>query len=126
MLIIILSLLFFQSFASEMPVQSGESLHTIFQKIEKETGYKFLYRDALVADKTADFTMNDSWRESLSALLDNSGLAASIDDERQRVVIYEGTPSNASETEIGGYVIDSESGERLPFATVSWQADGKP
>src|SRR6056297_3287308 len=125
MLIIILSLLFFQSFASEMPVQSGESLHTIFQTIEKETGYKFLYRDALVADKTADFTMSDNWRESLSALLDNAGLAASIDDDRQRVVIYEGTPSNVSETVIGGYVIDSESGERLPFATVSWQSDRK-
>ena len=36
MLIIILSLLFLQSFASEMPVQSGESLHTIEETAAKK------------------------------------------------------------------------------------------
>lgn len=126
MLIIILSLLFCQSSVPMLPDQPNQSLHTIFQTIEQETGFKFLYRDALVSDKTADFTMSDTWQKSLTALLENSGLAASIDDNRKRVVIYEETSPGTSVAEISGFVIDEESGERLPFATVSWRPDGHP
>lgn len=126
MLIIIVFLLFLQSSDPMLAIQSNQSLHTIFQRIETETGYKFLYRDALVADKTAVFTMSDSWQESLTVLLENFDLAASIDDDRKRVVIYKVTSTGTSVADISGYVIDADSGERLPFATVSWRLDGNP
>jgi|AntRauTorcE11897_2_1112592.scaffolds.fasta_scaffold02802_4 hypothetical protein len=126
MLIILLSLFFIQSQPASVPVQSNESLHEIFQLIEKGTGYKFLYRDALIAGKDADFIMGDDWRESLISLLENVDLEASVDDERRRVVIYKKTEPSDTEMEISGYVIDNKSGERLPFATVSWKRGDNP
>lgn len=119
---ILLILLLIQPFKDSFQPKDPEPLHTIFQTIESETGYKFLYRDALVAGKKGEFSMNDSWQNSLSGLLQSYGLSASIDDERKRVVIYETQKSILPKRELSGYVIDSESGERLPFATVGLQA----
>lgn len=126
MLIIILSLFLIQSQPAADSVHYDKSLHKIFQTIEKETGYKFLYRDVLVAGKEAEFTMTDNWRESLNQLLDNSNLSASIDDERQQVVIFKKSDTGGTIKEINGYIIDSETGERLPFATVGWQLGAGP
>jgi len=106
--------------------QRDKSLHTIFQTIENETGYKFLYRDAIIAGKKADFTMSDNWQASLHQLLHRSGLAASIDDIRQRVVIYQGDASQVKSTRIEGTLIDNKTGERLPFATVWVKAGSRP
>src|SRR6056297_234559 len=106
--------------------QRDKSLHTIFQTIENETCYKFLYRDAIIAGKKADFTMSDNWQASLHQLLHRSGLAASIDDIRQRVVIYQGDASQVKSTRIEGTLIDNKTGERLPFATVWVKAGSRP
>lgn len=101
-----------------------ESLHNIFQSIEKETGYKFLYRDALIAGKKAEYIHSANWKESLKILLEETGLDASVDDERRRVVIFQLTESSQPIRNIQGFIIDNESGERLPFATISWKTEG--
>ena len=96
-----------------------ESLHDVFQKIEQTTEYKFLYRDALIAGKKTTIIINNDWKSSLQQMLKNMGLEASVDEERKRVMVFQQAESEVNSLELSGYVIDDESGERLPFATIA-------
>lgn len=117
-LILLLFMIQVPASAQITPSKPETSLHAIFQTIERDTGYKFLYRDAIIAGKDADFAMSNDWQDTLHQLLETSGLAASIDEERRRVVIYEANLPQTKTASIEGTVIDDGSGERLPFATV--------
>lgn len=100
-----------------------QSLKEIIRQLEERTGYRVLYRDALIAGKHAVFEINDDWQQEFSRLLLTLGLDAFIDDRRRQIVIYEpeGQPLENQETpgiKLEGYVIDDLTGERLPFANI--------
>jgi hypothetical protein len=120
---LILSLLLLLS-----PLRAGAetSLHTFLQKIEEETGYRMLYRDALVAGKQAGAEFDENWKETLLETLQKNGLEAVINNERRQIVIFQRKESTAQVRSVMGYVIDRNSGEQLPFATVRWQQEGAP
>jgi len=118
-LFILIAIILCQIASAQDTASNRESLHEIFQSIEHQTDFKFLYRDAIIAGKQIDFVIDSYWQSSLRHKLNSIGLEASVDEERKRVVVYQLSESAVDVQDLSGYVIDGESGERLPFATVS-------
>lgn len=107
-------------------VPEDPTLHAVLVKLEKESGYRFLYRDALVAGKTLGISYSDQWRNDLRDALSRWSLDARIDDERKQVIIYQAGPEPLQgNSELSGLIIDKENGEKLPFATVTLEAGEK-
>jgi hypothetical protein len=106
-------------------MNDNRTIREIILELESETGYRFLYRDALVAGIESDFQFNDSWVTDFIELLNRIDLDAKVDTTRKQVVIFRKTEQTVNQPVTGllkGYVIDDNSGERLPFATVIWKA----
>ena len=106
------------------PSASSDPLHRVLQQLEQQTGYRFLYKDALVADKESTLIYSDRWQETLLDELEKWKLTARIDSERRQVIIYE--DRNREELRalgVSGQVIDKLSGENLPFATLTMTTD---
>ncbi|HCI70857.1 MAG TPA: hypothetical protein DHV30_09775, partial [Balneola sp.] len=46
--------------------------------------------------------------------------------ERNQALLYKsGNNKSKQETVISGYVVDAETGDRLPYSTISWFQDGE-
>ncbi|MEX2657088.1 MAG: TonB-dependent receptor [Balneolales bacterium] len=112
-------------------------LYEVIQGIEAQTGYRVLYRDALVAGKTIRFSLNGrrtgGWEEDFIEQLQSIGLDAYFDAERKQLVLFRarlrpvGESQNRTDVRpltLEGYVMDDQTGERLPFATVTWEDTG--
>lgn len=117
--LLIISLIILPVHVTELQAEE-RSLHTVLQKVESETGFRMLYRDALVTGKTAEFSMNENWRVQLILILNREGLEAVIDEDRKQIVIFRSVAADIGNQKLTGYVIDRVTGEHLPFATVSW------
>ena len=105
---------------TEVPVLP---LRTVIQTIEQKTGFRFLYRDALVTGVAIRFAFNENWREWFESELLSAGITLVISEERKQIVLFQvrddgetGVPVRSRE--LVGYVIDGQTGERLPFAAV--------
>ncbi len=109
----------------DIPDSSGtpQPLREVIRYLESDTGYRFLYRDALVSGKQVRFEKGDDWKDAFSEVLRSAGLDVRLDDDRRQAVIFQADRASTAEAGKGsmllrGYVIDDRSGERLPFATV--------
>ncbi len=102
------------------------SILTVIDDIEEKTSYRFLYREALIADVKVSFNADEySLFNLFSAAISSAQLGLKIDEERNQALIYKSnTIQEASNVRISGYVIDDATGERLPFATLSWREFG--
>ena len=101
----------------------NESILTIIRDIEKKTSYRFLYREALIADITVSFNADEhSIFDFFSSVISKNKLELKVDHQRNQVLIFESqlrkTSNNVS---LSGFVIDNDTGERIPFATLSWK-----
>lgn len=112
---------FIMLFLSEGHLLAGanEPLHEILQNLEQQSGYRFLYKDALVADKTGRLEYSDNWQVELITELEKWDLNAKIDSERRQVIIFASRRASIRVSEISGEIIDNLTGEQLPFATVT-------
>ncbi|MCR9133884.1 MAG: TonB-dependent receptor [bacterium] len=104
-----------------------KALLEVIRDIETQTEYRFLYREALVASITLSF---DADRNELFDALESAivpiGLGLKVDSERKQAIIYKtGIPTESLETVISGFIVDENSGERLPYATISWREQGE-
>lgn len=126
------------------------SLREMLVLIEKKKGYRVLYRDALVSglqvemrvdgDPVLDSLLDAAqWERIFRERLALFNLQLRIDHDRRQVVVFR-SPAEAgqvgqepeadqrkaeqshigSKTALKGYVIDAETGERLPYATIVW------
>lgn len=89
-------------------------------------GYRFLYRDALVADRAISFSANStSLVDSLSAALNRVGIGLQYDAIRRQILLYDQPIRSQRERLLRGQVVDAQSGARLPFATLTWEHEGR-
>jgi hypothetical protein len=103
----------------QVPAVTAEPLHQVLQHLERESGYRFLYKDALVADKSTALVYSDEWQDELLTELKKWQLSARIDPDRKQVIIYEDrSQERLGDFKISGQIIDKLSGEQLPFATL--------
>lgn len=110
----------------EQPVQE------IIREIQAETDWRFLYREALVTDIRLSFeTERENLIESLREKLEPHKLSVRVDSAHNQAIIVKQSggslelPKKQSIIRISGQVVDELTGERLPFATISWQNNGQ-
>ncbi len=107
-------------------VYDGEPLRDVIEDVERRTAWRFLYSDALVAGHHVRFQADEgSLPDRLEQALAPEGIGVEADYERSRILLV---PARAVTTEptrvVRGRVLDGETGESLPFATVAWN-DGQ-
>jgi len=100
----------------------------VLTDIQEKSGYRFLYRESLLADLsiTIDADRNsliDEVRKSLR----KKQLRLIPDATGDRFIVLPlraiATTRPASEYIIEGQVVDAQSGDRLPYSTVSWKTE---
>ena len=106
----------------------NEPLRTVIQQVQDETSYYFLYRESQIAgiritlETTADQVLPD-----LQAVLASEGVTLRVDEQRNQVFLVRKSVSEplARGVRVDGQIVDASTGERLPFATLSWRQGGE-
>ncbi|CAN5391876.1 TonB-dependent receptor [soil metagenome] len=107
---------------------SNTPLKVVIQTVQEETGYFFLYRESLISDVTVTLeSAEESIFEELSNFLARHKISMLTDHKREQVLMTRQESSGRiriTDVLISGQVVDHQSGERLPFATVTWNESG--
>lgn len=113
----------FAAEAQEFSFEKKEIL-SIVDEVEEDTSYLFLYREPLLAGIELSFTANrENLFHSLEKALQPYNIGLSVDSIRNQILIYElKPPANSHSVNLSGFVVDHQTGERLPFATITWKA----
>lgn len=101
---------------------------SLFEDLQKVTPYRFLYRESLISDFTISLNATDETLiEELKTALNDEGLTLQVDEARRQVIVLKSVSVSPSQKEIKitGQVVDASTGERLPFATLSWEEGNK-
>jgi hypothetical protein len=107
---------------------SETPLKLVIEEIQEETGYYFLYRESQVADISITLeSTEETIFDDFSSLLQQFSLSVSIDHSRQQVLITElrSTGVHQASVRLTGQVVDANTGERLPYATLTWEINGE-
>ena len=98
----------------------------VVKDIETNTDYRFLYREALLSGIKVSFNADESSLfERFSSALIRNKLGLKVDSQRNQALIYRSTEDIIqTNIQISGYVVDAKTGERLPFAALSWRDNG--
>jgi len=101
----------------------SESVRGVIEELEQTTDYRFLYRDALVAGHRVSVDVSGSSDRAkvdrLAAAVEGAGLVLRIDHDRRQVIVTQA--STEAPDAVRGYVVDGQTGTRLPLATVLWK-----
>lgn len=96
------------------------SLETALQAVRAETGLDLIYADRLLKGRTTSCSYAGAKRRAaLDCVLQNTGLRAERVRRRQYVIVGDSSSQDAStqrRVSLSGYVVDAETGERLPGA----------
>lgn len=131
---LLLSYLFFfaspslnSAWAQDQFVYQNQPLKQVIEDIENREGYRFLYRDALIADKRVTLeASSDSLISSLKQSLLFQRMDLKVDLGRKQILLSEAQPGALFKPSIiNGQILDSDSGARLPFANITWIHDGQ-
>ncbi len=110
-------------------VYEDESLSFIINDIQKKSGWQFLYRESLIAGTKINLNSNQNeFLKDLQNQLSVRNLELRVDSTRQQVLILQSSMNKAGRNrllKISGQIVDAETGERLPLATVSWKENQK-
>lgn len=105
---------------------SNEPLLSVISDIEKQTPYRFLYREALISGVRITLTANQgSLLDELTGRLREQNIGLKIDPVRFQALVYATSEQQEAQTIlINGYILDANTGERLPYSTISWRDQG--
>lgn len=104
-----------------------DSAIDVFNKIQEETEFTFLYRESLVSGLDINLnTDRNRFIQDLQYSLRPFDLTIRVDSVgRQLIVLPLPDESRGHQTvSISGQIVNSETGERLPFSTISWRENG--
>lgn len=98
-------------------------LMEVIEKVHLETSYLFLYRESLVRGITIQLEAEDQEiMEALKAAIRPKGLDLLVIEAQKQVVIFRSQKERTlEELYLQGYMVNANTGERLPFATLSWK-----
>ncbi|MDZ7719792.1 MAG: TonB-dependent receptor [Balneolaceae bacterium] len=115
----------FTSYAQEFQFENISAIE-VFNRIEQQTEFSFLYRESLVSDLEISLNTDQSFLvRDLQNSLRPHDLTVRVDSVGRQLIVLpmdEEFHTNQS-IRISGQIVDSESGERLPFSTLSWRID---
>jgi hypothetical protein len=107
---------------------SDTPLKIAIEEIQQETGYYFLYRESQVADISITLeSTEETIFHDIGSLLQRYSLSVSVDHSRQQVLITQqwNSEANPAVVRLTGQVVDASTGERLPYATITWEMNGE-
>ena len=102
-------------------------LKEVLHQLQDETPYFFLYRESLIADiRVTLFSSEEKMLDDLKSVLREHDISLLMDSERNQVFLTRTQKQNSTDRAVTlkGQVVDMDTGERLPFATLSWEEDG--
>lgn len=125
-LILFLFLPYLSLFAQQIHFENDPVID-VFNEIEQDTEFTFLYRESLVSD--LEISLNTDYNslvQNLKSSLRPYNLTIRVDSIGQQLIVLPlPNQSDSDQTvSISGRVVDAETGERLPFSTISWQENG--
>lgn len=101
------------------------SLPNILNQIQAETGFRFLYREALVSGIRLTYPTEQTLFRSLRSELQHYDLNIKVDSTHRQAIIVKQeqkkTTSDRKKIQLSGHAVDASTGERLPFATITWK-----
>lgn len=106
---------------------NNEPLIKIINEIEESSEYRFLYRESQIQKIRMSFeSSSDKVLDQLQQKLSLFGIQLQADSERMQVVLFrnESSSSPSNKLQVSGQVVDANSGERLPYATIYWENEG--
>lgn len=102
----------------------NEPLLEVLKEIEDKTDFYLLYREPQLSGIHVSFSAEpDSLIQKLRDILLDYQIDLTVYPERKQILLHElkeNTRKNRVNVSINGYVVDAKTGERLPYATVSW------
>lgn len=106
---------------------STRSLLSVIDDIESKSNIRFLYREALVSDVRVSVSSNSSQPlADLLVELQKLNIGLQVDYQRNQALLYKTNNSpSVSKAKISGYVLDAQTGDRLPYSTISWFENGE-
>jgi hypothetical protein len=105
---------------------SKKPLLDLISEIERSSEMRFLYREALISNVNIEVSAESpDLYATLRTELATYNIGLKVDEARNQALLYrsEQGPSIAKVT-ISGYVLDGETGDRLPYSTISWFENG--
>jgi len=105
---------------------TDEPFINVIDDIQERTPFRFLYREAMISDISVTLTAeSQDLFSKLTSSLQFEAVALKVDSARKQVIVYRNDKSTTGKkVRISGQVIDATTGERLPFATISWHNEG--
>ncbi len=101
---------------------SAAPLARVVADVEARTPYRFLYRDALLDGKTVTLDAPlSTLAAALAQVLEGQGVGVEADDTHRQILLFALSDRTAR---VSGYVLDAETGARLPYATVTYRDSG--
>tara|TARA_R110002096_G_scaffold170840_4_gene343486 strand:+ start:1925 stop:4546 length:2622 start_codon:yes stop_codon:yes gene_type:complete len=128
---ILLACLVYLVISNEVKAQhfeyTNEPLLSVIHDIEDQTPFHFLYREALIADiKISLSATKERIFDTLQKELSNQNIGLRLDEHRNQALLFTSSKKETtSSLSISGYVLDSETGERLPYSTLAWLENGQ-
>lgn len=125
-LIVGIILLGFTELASAQFQYRNTTLLQIIEDIEQQTDFRFLYREALVTDINLSFSASsENLFSRFRNVLHPQKLNLQIDSTRNQAIIYQlkGMKTSTKQISVRGQVVNASSGERLPFAVITWKEE---
>lgn len=103
-----------------------ENLLNIIKEFEDKTDIKFLYRESLVSN--IELSLTGDYPDIFNRLtneLNKLSIGLKLDEKRNQALLYKSvTTVITSQLRLSGYILDNETGERLPYSTISWLQNG--
>lgn len=125
--LIIFSFLFFSQQANAQKAENALLLDVI-SNLKSKTPFRFLYRESLISTIRVSVDPGDEdFFKDLRKQLKPHGIDVRVDSSRYQVLLLQSSdlPAQAGLVDITGYVVDAQTGERLPYATVTWSETGR-
>lgn len=113
--------------AQNTRVYDDVPIRQVLADIQQTSPYRFLYRDALITGKTVSFEAStERLIPALADALRPHRLQLQIDEATHQILLLKAREDSTAPPDIlTGQIIDDQSGARLPFATISWDEDGR-
>ena len=107
-------------------VYANSPIREVIEDLEHRSGFRFLYRDAIITGKTLSLDSDSSdLISALEAELLTQHIQMRYDAAHRQILLSNGGPYSPTRSVVlTGYVLDNQTGTRLPFANVTWQTDG--
>ena len=101
----------------------------LFKDLQERTSYRFLYRESLVSSVHLTLQSREAdLIENLSVALEEHQLTIKRDSLGSQLMIVSlntDVSNNRDTVRISGQIVDEESGDRLPFSTLSWEENNQ-